>query len=157
MDELDDVTLGRRLKLAGARVGIALGLGSVRVSWVSGVAGFVRGMTKNLFAAFRYSPPYALLGLVTVLLMYAWPVAGLFLGPWWTRAICGGSVALMAILGAATPTARGWRRLHGLFMPLGSLVFGWTLLRSAALTLARGGVEWRGTRYSIRDLRRGLS
>ena len=156
MDVLDDVKLGRRLKLAGARVGIALGLDAVRVRWVSGVSGFVRGMTKNLFAAFRFSLPYALLGLVTVLLTCVWPVAGLFLGPWWTRAICGGSILVMVLSGAMTPTARGWRRINGLFMPLGGLVFCWTLLRSAAITLARGGVEWRGTHYPLKELRKGL-
>ncbi len=36
-------------------------------------------------------------------------------------------------------------------------VLAFALARSATLTLARGGVEWRGTRYPLDELRRGGS
>ena len=37
--------------------------------------------------------------------------------------------------------------------PVATLVFVYAMVRSTALTLVRGGVEWRGTFYSLRELR----
>ncbi len=156
LDVLDDVKLGKRLKESGARVGIAIGTGAVRVRWIAGIGGFVRGMTKNLFSAFRYSLVRTFGGILVVLLMCCWPVAGVFLGPLGPRLLCGATLLAMVVGGAVQPIARGLRRLNGLFFPLGGVVFCAALIRSAVLTLARGGIEWRGTFYALKDLRKGL-
>jgi hypothetical protein len=43
-----------------------------------------------------------------------------------------------------------------LLHPLSTTLFVYTMLRSTFLTLARGGVTWRGTFYPLEDLRRGM-
>jgi hypothetical protein len=40
--------------------------------------------------------------------------------------------------------------------PIGATLFVYILLRSMILTLARGGVVWRGTFYPLEDLRKGM-
>ncbi len=40
--------------------------------------------------------------------------------------------------------------------PIGALMFCYMLLRSTAVTLWRGGVVWRGTFYSLEELKRGV-
>ena len=40
--------------------------------------------------------------------------------------------------------------------PVGAALFVYTMLRSMALTLWRGGVVWRGTFYPLEELRRGM-
>jgi hypothetical protein len=40
--------------------------------------------------------------------------------------------------------------------PVGAALFIYLTLRSMALTLSRGGVVWRGTFYSLEELRRGM-
>jgi hypothetical protein len=35
-------------------------------------------------------------------------------------------------------------------------LFVYTMLRSMILALGRGGVEWRGTFYPLKELKRGL-
>jgi hypothetical protein len=40
--------------------------------------------------------------------------------------------------------------------PIGAAIFVYIMLRSMTLTLARGGVEWRGTFYPLDDLRKGM-
>ncbi len=37
--------------------------------------------------------------------------------------------------------------------PVGAVLFCYALVRSMVLTLVRGGVEWRGTLYSLDELR----
>ena len=40
--------------------------------------------------------------------------------------------------------------------PLSTVLFVYTLLRSTFLTLARGGIVWRGTFYPLQELRKGM-
>jgi hypothetical protein len=40
--------------------------------------------------------------------------------------------------------------------PLGATLFVYIMLRSMILTLSRGGVVWRGTFYSLEELRKGM-
>jgi 2-keto-4-pentenoate hydratase len=40
--------------------------------------------------------------------------------------------------------------------PISTLLFVYTMLRSMGLTLARGGIVWRGTFYPLDELRRGM-
>jgi hypothetical protein len=40
--------------------------------------------------------------------------------------------------------------------PIGTALFVYTMLRSMALTLGRGGVLWRGTFYPLEELRKGM-
>jgi hypothetical protein len=40
--------------------------------------------------------------------------------------------------------------------PFSTLLFTYTMLRSTLLTLWRGGVVWRGTKYPLEDLKKGL-
>jgi hypothetical protein len=44
--------------------------------------------------------------------------------------------------------------LYCLSLPLGALLFTYMLLRSTFITLRQGGITWRGTFYSLEELRR---
>jgi hypothetical protein len=40
--------------------------------------------------------------------------------------------------------------------PLSTVLFLYTLVRSMLLTLRQGGIVWRGTKYPLDELRKGL-
>jgi hypothetical protein len=40
--------------------------------------------------------------------------------------------------------------------PISTTLFVYTMLRSMTLTLWRGGVIWRGTKYSLAELKKGM-
>ena len=44
----------------------------------------------------------------------------------------------------------------GLLLPGFALYGTWLMWRSMLLALLRGGIEWRGTRYPLRELRRNI-
>jgi 2-keto-4-pentenoate hydratase len=46
---------------------------------------------------------------------------------------------------------------NAFLMPLGALVFVVALIRSALVTLKRGGVIWRGTFYPLAELRKNAA
>jgi 2-keto-4-pentenoate hydratase len=56
----------------------------------------------------------------------------------------------------ATYQASGVSPIYFLLHPVAALLFLYAILRSMALTLARGGVIWRGTFYPLEELRRGM-
>jgi hypothetical protein len=41
--------------------------------------------------------------------------------------------------------------------PIGALLFAYIVLRSMVVALWHGGVIWRGTKYSLRELREAAS
>jgi hypothetical protein len=45
---------------------------------------------------------------------------------------------------------------HGLGLPLSALLLSYILVRATVLTLWRGGIYWRGTFYSLEELRSNL-
>jgi len=45
--------------------------------------------------------------------------------------------------------------VYGITQPIGAVVYLYMVFRSTAVTLWQGGVVWRGTFYSLEELRRG--
>lgn len=149
----DDIKLGKLFKTRGARCEFLLGAGAISVAWYDSVPAMVRGLTKNAYAGADYrwwAPPVLFLGQVGMLL---WPIVALALttGPVWGCYLA--TVALMLGLGVQQTRFTGGRPAQGLLLPIGTLVFGYILLRSMAVTHLTGGITWRGTHYPLADLK----
>lgn len=156
MEVVDDVKLGKLVKQGGFRSGVAAAEAFVRVRWQHGFRNVIRGTTKNFFAGTGYRLSSTVVQLGGLLVLSVLPVAAL---PWLE-----GLPRLLACLAALIPAAlhgaaaRMQRAspFYGFTHPLGALLLGYMLARSAAVTLWRGGVEWRGTFYPLEELRRGM-
>ena len=153
---IDDLGLGKILKQSGARQMFALHGGKIRARWHVGVAGLIRGVEKNAFAALRYRLSLALPAVASQIALSLSPVLGLFLpGP--VPKIAAVSAWAGVVLAYAV-IARGARirAWQAILMPVGGLLFGFAILRSTAAAVARQGLVWRGTFYPLKDLRREL-
>jgi glycosyltransferase involved in cell wall biosynthesis len=149
---LEDLTLGMRMKFGGKRQRVAYAPGLILVHWASGAFGLVRVMTKNLFSAFNFNP-LLLAGSVGWLVVFCLlPIVGLF---WWATLL---PVLLTLCSIGATYRVMGEVSLidarFGWLYPLGAMAFIWAMVRSMVAVLWRGGVVWRGTHYSLRELRK---
>jgi len=151
LEIVEDLMLGRLVKRSGFRQQVAIAPGMVSLHWAAGIAGIIRGMTKNFFAVFEYR--------VIVVLAATLFTALVCLAPALLLALPGCRLAgMLAWLGAAGLYALSARisRISPWFalsMPLGAVLVVYAMLRSTLLTLARGGVIWRGTFYALKDLR----
>jgi GT2 family glycosyltransferase len=153
MEILEDLTLARRVKQAGLRQRVAFAPGMVSVHWAPGAVGVVRVMTKNLFALCDFR---------------VWAVLFAAL---WLSVVCLGPLVWLAVPATRTPAAlalaavaalyiasRRHSRIpawYALLFPAGAALFVFSLLRSAFAALKGRGVTWRGTFYSLDELRQG--
>ncbi len=152
MDILEDITLGRRIKLAGLNQRIAFGRNLVSVHWASGALGLVEVMTKNIFSAFRFHISLLLAACLWLTLFCVAPAAGLVFAP--SRLPAALTLAAVAYGYHLLGRTSGLSTWNALLAPLAALLFIYTLLRSMATTLRQGGVLWRGTFYPLADLRK---
>jgi cellulose synthase/poly-beta-1,6-N-acetylglucosamine synthase-like glycosyltransferase len=148
----DDIKLGKLMK-AGGFSEFMLGDGAVTVAWYHTVGDMVRGLTKNAYAAADYRLGMPLLGALLTVVLYLWPIAALAFTTGHALWLNAGSIVVMLALGCDQTRFTGGRWWHGLFLPFGMTVFAYALLRSQAVTLWTGGITWRGTHYSLYELR----
>ena len=152
MEILEDLTLGQRVKRAGLRQRVATAPGMVCVHWAAGVLGLVNGLTKNLFAVFRFRPVLLIAGTVWLTLFCFGPIG--FLAVSGARVPAG--IALVSIVGLFRLSGRTSRisPAYAMLYPVAALLVLYSMARSMAVTLRDGGVTWRGTFYPLVELRR---
>lgn len=157
LEVADDLMLGKRIKQAGYRQGVLFAIFHLRLRWLEGVQGIVRGLEKNGFAAIGYSLPFLFFITAFVVCFYTVPYLGiLFL----RDARVTGYVATILLMhgtyGSFTSFLRnGW--LLAPALPVAAFLYLFSVWRSAVLTLRRKGVVWRDTFYPLEVLKRGSS
>jgi GT2 family glycosyltransferase len=150
MEILEDLYLGRRIKEAGLRQRVATAPGAVSVHWAPGLFGILNGMTKNIFAVFRFRPVLLIVAAAGMVLGCVAPVGFLAFGA--TRiagVVALGSVAGLYTLSGRTSRISAW---YSVLFPMAALLVAYSMLRSMLITVLRGGVSWRGTWYPLADL-----
>jgi hypothetical protein len=156
MEVIDDLKLGKIVKEAGFRSGVARGEDAVSVHWHAGLANIVRGTTKNFFAATGFSLPVLASQVLGTLAMFVLPVAALVFVRGWALVFAATAAIFALIIATGAARAIGASGFYGLTYPIGAVIICWMLLRSTAVTLWQGGVTWRGTFYPIEELKRGV-
>lgn len=149
----DDLKLGKAIKLAGGRQLFASGRGIISVEWYPTLGAMVRGLRKNSFAGMEYSVLRFLGAALAILLVHVLPFVLVWTSEGAERAAWAvACLALMAAYFGSAAAARSRPWLAVLY-PVAALLFLWVFARNVVLTLVEGGIEWRGTRYSLEELK----
>lgn len=156
MEVVDDVKLGKLVKEAGCRSGIAKAGTAVSVYWHAGVRNLIRGTTKNFFATTGFRLPVVGVQILGLLLLSVMPWVAFPFVHGWARVFAGIAVGLAICAEGAVAMESGVSPLYALTHPIGALIFGWMLVRSTIVTLWQGGIYWRGTFYALEELKRGV-
>jgi glycosyltransferase involved in cell wall biosynthesis len=153
---LDDMKLGKIVKNAGYAQRNVYGADLISLRWVKGAMGMVNNLTKNFFAVLSFQWWRLLLSAFALAFLNLTPFLGIWLAHGWARLPY--AVALASIFGIYV--GMSWESdvpaYYFVLHPIGAALFVYILLRSMILTLARGGVVWRGTFYPLEDLRKGM-
>jgi len=156
MEVLDDMKLGKVVKKAGFAQRNVFGGDLISIRWAKGAIGVVNNLTKNFFAVLSFQWWRTVISAFGLAFLNFGPFLGFFLAQGWTRVPY--AVALGSIF--AIYIGMSWRSAvppyYFLLHPVSTTLFIYTLLRSMILTLWNDGIEWRGTKYPLEELRRGM-
>jgi glycosyltransferase involved in cell wall biosynthesis len=149
----DDMKLGKLIKLQGYRQDLVLGTKRLSVEWYANFRELIEGLMKNMFAGVEYSVSKAIMGSIVQFLVNVWPFLALLVTSGWPRVL--NILIIVAIYSVLFSNSErlGIRRPYILGFPLAILMFIYILLRSMVLTLRNDGINWRGTHYSLDQLR----
>ena len=153
MEVLDDLRLGWRVKRSGFAQRVAVGAGLVRIRWIDGALAVVHLVEKNGFAIYRFRVGLTLAASLGMAMLAVWPIAAMAAGGWSLAAglVTYAAIGLVYLANRRVTQVSPWMALF--FAPATALVT-FSFLRSMVLVLVRNGVDWRGTRYSLAELRR---
>lgn len=156
MEVLDDMKLGKVVKKAGFAQRNVFGGDLISLRWGKGAMGIVNNLTKNFFAVLSFQWWRTVISAFGLAFLNFGPFLGIFLAHGWARVPY--AVALFAMF--AVYIGMSWRSpvpaYYFLLHPVGTALFVYTLLRSMFLTLWNDGIEWRGTKYPLAELRKGM-
>jgi glycosyltransferase involved in cell wall biosynthesis len=152
----DDVKLGKLFKMNGKISDLLAGWPMVEVRWQVGLLGVIRGLEKNAFAAAEFHAGKMILGNILLSAMALLPVLGTLLAPGGLRIVYAALfMSQVTSLGLAA-RQQGFSFWIGLYFPIACLALSIAAMRSMILTLYRGGIRWRGTFYSLEELKKGI-
>lgn len=151
----DDLRLGRAMRMAGGRSEFAFATEIASIAWYRSLPEMMRGLHKNAFAGIDFRLSVAVMATLFLVAVFLSPFV-LCLAPGvepLTRALFAGTAGLHVIGASISANRAGLHPSAGLFFPVGVGLFLFVLWRSAAGALVTGRVVWRGTSYTLRELK----
>jgi len=155
MEVVEDMKLGKLVKEQGFRSGVAPSGDFLKIRWQEGVGNVIKGTTKNMFAGFDFSVAKALGGVLAIFVLSVLPLLGVIFARGPAQIAAGVALTVGILFESQIMTQARASQRFGFTHPLGALLVCYIIVRSMAVTLARGGVVWRGTFYALDDLKRG--
>lgn len=150
---LDDLKLGQSLKRSGFRQDCLYGYHFVSVKWYGSLKEMTQGLLKNTFAALNYSFGRLCFFTFLQILISIWPVWALFFTATPARAANLAIVLLTGLFYLSAALKSGISPKHILWFPLTPYIRIYMTWKAVLLTLITGGIDWRGTFYSLKELK----
>ncbi|MGC2257417.1 MAG: glycosyltransferase family 2 protein [Candidatus Sulfotelmatobacter sp.] len=156
MEVLDDMKLGKVVKNAGFAQRNVFGGDLISIRWANGAMGVVDNLTKNFFAVLSFQWPRTLISAFGLAFLNLMPFLGVWLAHGWERLPYAIALGSMLSIYVGMSWRSGVPAYYFLLHPVSTALFIYTLLRSMFLTLWNDGIIWRGTRYPLEELRKGM-
>ena len=156
MEVIDDMKLGKVIKNAGFAQRNVYGEDLISLRWAKGAFGMVDNLTKNFFAVLSFQWWRAVATIVALGFVNLGPFLGVWFAHGWARvpyAVALGSLfAIYCGMSFRSPIPPYYFFLH----PVSTSLFMYILGRSMVHALWNDGIVWRGTRYPLEELRKGM-
>jgi glycosyltransferase involved in cell wall biosynthesis len=156
MEVLDDMKLGKVVKNAGFAQRNVFGGDLISIRWANGAMGVVNNLTKNFFAVLSFQWPRTLISAFGLAFLNLMPFLGVWLAHGWERLPYAVALGSMFAIYLGMSWRSGVPAYYFLLHPVSTMLFIYTLLLSMAHTLWNDGIVWRGTRYPLEELRKGM-
>jgi hypothetical protein len=156
MEVLDDMKLGKLVKNAGFRQRNVFGADLISIRWARGAMGVVNNLTKNFFAILSFQPWRTFVSAFVLGFLNLVPFLGVIFAHGWARLPYAVALASIFLIYVGMAWHSEVRPYYFVLHPVSTTLFIYTLLLSMCQTLRNDGVIWRGTRYSLDELKRGM-
>ncbi len=156
MEVLDDMKLGKVVKNAGFAQRNVYGEDLISLRWAKGAFGVVKNLTKNFFAVLSFQWWRTVVTIIGMGFLNLGPFFGVFLAHGWARVPYAIALASMFAIYYGMSFRSAIPPYYFLLHPVSTSLFVYTLLRSMMHTLWNGGIVWRGTKYALDELRKGM-
>jgi glycosyltransferase involved in cell wall biosynthesis len=153
---VDDMKLGKVVKEAGYAQRNVFGEDLISLHWAKGAMGVVNNLTKNFFAVLSFQPWRVVLCCFGLAFLNLIPFLGVLLAHGWARLPYAIALASMFLIYAGMSRRSSIPPYYFALHPISTVLFLYTLLRSMIVTLRQGGIVWRGTKYPLDELKKGL-
>jgi hypothetical protein len=156
MEVVDDMKLGKVIKNAGFRQRNVFGEDLISLRWAQGAFGVVDNLTKNFFAVLSFEWPRTVATIFGLGFLNLGPFLGIWLAHGWARAPYAVALGSLFLIYHGMSNMSSVPSYYFFLHPISTSLFMYTLLRSMVHTLANGGIVWRGTKYPLEELRKGM-
>ncbi|HEY4902553.1 MAG TPA: glycosyltransferase family 2 protein [Candidatus Sulfotelmatobacter sp.] len=156
MEVLDDMKLGKVVKNAGFAQRNVFGDDLISIRWANGAMGVINNLTKNFFAILSFQWWRTLLCAFGLAFLNLMPFVGVLLAHGWARLPYAIALLSMFLIYLGTSWRSAVPAYYFALHPVSSVLFIYTLLRSMSHTLWNDGIVWRGTKYPLEELRKGM-
>ena len=154
MQPIDDFSLGKLVVKKGYKQSFGFSKGLISVKLFDNLFAMMKGIEKNQFAGMNYRVLPTLVFCWFILFLNVYPFAGLFFGSELVRVLCGFSIMILFAIYNYSKKYIDVSIRHVLIHPISALLYFWAVLNSMVKILSRGGIEWRGTVYSLEELKK---
>lgn len=156
MEVLDDMKLGKVVKKSGFAQRNVFGGDLISIRWANGAFGIVNNLTKNFFAVLSFQSWRTMISAFGLAFLNFGPFLGVWLAPGWARVPYAVALASMFFIYIGMSWRSAVPPYYFLLHPISTAMFIYTLLRSMCTTLWNDGIVWRGTKYPLEELRKGM-
>ena len=150
----DDLKLAAIIKASGGNADVLYGQDELQVEWYSSINEFIKGLMKNVFSGFDYNVLKDIGGALGTLIFFVLPLPLMLLfGNYGERVLAVYMLVFQIVLYWILPGAKG-KWWYGFVSMYGGIIMIYIMIRSMIMTLRNGGIYWRGTFYSLDELRK---
>ncbi|QHE52616.1 glycosyltransferase family 2 protein [Pontibacillus sp. HMF3514] len=151
----DDLHLGQTIKSYGYKQRLATGFQHISVEWYPSLKDAIKGLEKNTFAGLYYSYLMSLFAIIGTFISQVLPFLILITSDGLLQAVAALNILLMVSLFVVTTRKMStYSPLLSLILPFSASMFIYATVKAVWLTYKRGGIMWRGTFYSIKELKK---
>jgi glycosyltransferase involved in cell wall biosynthesis len=156
LEVLDDMKLGKVVKNAGFAQRNVFGEDLISLRWAKGTLGVVDNLTKNFFAVLSFRSWLVVLACICMAFLNLLPFVGILFAHGWTKLPYAIALLSMFLIYFGMSRKSSIPAYYFGLHPISTSLFLYTLLRSTYVTIVQDGVIWRGTKYPLEELKRGL-
>src|SRR5271163_612449 len=156
MEVLDDMKLGKVVKNAGFAQRNVFGEDLISIRWARGAFGIVNNLTKNFFALLSFQWWRTVATIIGLAFLNLGPFLGVWFAHGWARSLYAIALSSMFLIYLGMSWHSKVPPYYFVLHPISTALFVYTLLRSMSHALWNDGIVWRGTRYALEELRKGM-